>query len=118
MLTWEEYTYDMYLEKDVFVLTWVLCTYLIDICVMTCWDFFKLEWVYLKILNLDHTEFAKFGNKKSKKFTPIVFLPLVCWGDASKALMPSTNYLHFSKCHKYNFIIGSENLAELLSFPT
>lgn len=53
----------------------------------------------------------------STKFTHMVFFPLVHLSDASRALMPNTTYLHFSKCHKHNFIIGSEKLAELLPFP-
>lgn len=64
MLTWEEYTYDMYLEKDVFVLT----GYFAHIWLRSVWYaeiFFKLEWMYLKILNLDHTEFAKFDLQNS-----------------------------------------------------
>lgn len=54
----------------------------------------------------------------STKYTHVVFFPLVHLGGAFKALMPNTNYLHFSKCHKHNFIIGSEKLAGLLPFPT
>lgn len=70
--------------------------------------------MYLKSLSLDHTEFAKSDLENSL----VVFFPLVHVGDASEALMPNTNYLHFSKCHKHNFITGSEKLAELLPFPT
>lgn len=96
----------IYIEKDVFVHTWVLYVCLIEICVMTYWVPEKSEsWSY------------RICKVWSTKFTRGIF-PLVHLDDAAKALIPNTNYFHFSKYHKHHFIIGSEKLAELLPFPT
>lgn len=75
------YTYDVYIQRDIFVYKQVLYMYLIDICVVNYWDFLKLECIYLKSLNLLSHWICKAW---STKFTHMwVLFPLVHLGDTS-----------------------------------
>lgn len=86
MHIWEEYTYDVYMQRDIFVYAEVICMYLIDVCVMNYWDFLTLlhlsdlQCIYLKSLNLLLRRICKFW---STKIHSHVFFPSVDLGDAS-----------------------------------
>lgn len=80
MHTWEEYIYDIYLEKDIFVHTWVLYTCLIEICVMTYWDTLKLE---VNVSEKSESWSYRISKVWSIKFSHVMIFPLVHLGDAS-----------------------------------